>query len=272
MNVEIFDRMAAAFPDACFTVPPDLALVLGSGWGDVLRADRTLVQVSYADIPEMGAATVPGHRGEFRLYERHGHRIAAFCGRRHWYEGTGWEQVVMPVEMARRMGCANILLTNAAGGINNALRPGDFVILRDHINAAGANPLRGPHNPDWGPRFPDMTQVYAQHLRDTLTAAGRRLGLRILEGVYTFVQGPIFETPAEIDRYARMGGDVVGMSTVPEATFARACGLRTAGLSLVTNLAAGRSQAPLSHAEVIELSEKAKAPMSELIDAFIATF
>ena len=270
MDVKIFDAAAEAFPDLCFERRPDLVIILGSGWGEALTSDNTLLQIPYSEIPHLGSATVPGHAGEFRLYERHGKRIAAFCGRRHWYEGVGWETVVLPVEMARRMACERILLTNAAGGINPALHAGDFVILKDHINTVGINPLIGPNRPEWGTRFPDMTSIYVQRHRDLLRAAARRLDLRVMDGVYAFTSGPVFETPAEIHAYAHMGADVVGMSTVPEAVFAHACGIEVAGLSLVSNLAAGIAPSPLSHKDVIEASEKAKAPMSKLIDAFIA--
>lgn len=269
MDIKIFNESAAAFPDVCFERQPDLAIVLGSGWGDALRSDRQILQIPYSNIPSLGAATVVGHSGEFRLYERHGKRIAAFCGRRHWYEGVGWETVVLPVEMARRMAVKRILLTNASGGINPALRAGDFVIVKDHINTVGVNPLIGPHREEWGQRFPDMSNIYAQCYRDKLRSAAHRLDLRVMEGVYAFTSGPLYETPAEIRAYSRMGADVVGMSTVPEAVFARSCGIEVAGLSLVSNLAAGISPVPLNHAEVMEASEKAKTPMSELIDAFI---
>ena len=270
MNCTIFDKAADFLPDECFRTPPDLAIILGSGWGEALMADRTLLNLSYADIPGFGAATVVGHAGEFKLYERAGKRIAAFCGRRHWYEGVGWETVVLPVELARRMGCGKLLLTNASGGINPALKPGDLVILKDHINTVGINPLVGPHNPVWGPRFPDMSDVYTQHLRDVLHAVANRRGLRVMEGIYAFTSGPVFETPAEIRAYGRMGADVVGMSTVPEAVFAHACGMKVAGVALVSNLAAGISSKPLCHEEVLEATSVAKNLMAGLIDDFIA--
>lgn len=269
MDKGFFDRAAGSLPDVCFVAPPTLGIVLGSGWGQALQVDRVLVQVSYADIPGLGSSTVKGHAGEFILYERAGRRIAAWCGRRHHYEGVGWESVVLPVEMLRRMGCENLLLTNAAGGINEKLKPGDFVILRDHINALGSNPLVGPHNPDWGERFPDMSEVYSRHLTDLLHAGVNRLGIRAMDGVYVCSTGPCYETPAEVRAYKALGGDVVGMSTVPEATFARACGLKVAALSLVSNMAAGMSRAMLSHAEVIAASEAAKPDMAALIDDFI---
>lgn len=270
MKLENFDAAAGYLPDVCFQNPPDLGILLGSGWGEALKTDEVLVRISYADIPGLGASTVKGHSGEFILYRRTGKLIAAWCGRRHYYEGAGWEPVVMPVEILRRMGCGTVLLTNASGGINPALRPGDFVIIRDHINLVGANPLIGPHVAEWGERFPDMTEVYAKRLAELLHASANRLGLRAMDGVYAYASGPCYETPAEIQSYKAQGADVVGMSTVPEATFARACGLKVAGLSLVSNLAAGISRRALNHEEVMAAGESSKPGMSALIEDFIA--
>lgn len=270
MNAKSFDAAAGYFPDECFRRPPDLGIVLGSGWGAALEKDEVVFHASYADIPGLGASTVVGHAGEFFLYRRHGRLVAAWCGRRHYYEGAGWEPVVMPVEILRRMGCPAVLLTNASGGINPALRPGDFVIIRDHVNIAGTNPLVGPHEPAWGARFPDMTEVYAKRFAELLHASANRLGMRAMDGVYAYVTGPAYETPAEIRAYKAQGADVVGMSTVPEATFAHACGMKVAGLSLVSNLAAGISLRALDHTEVTKAGEDAKPRMKQLIDDFLA--
>lgn len=269
MDRNIFDQAARVFPDACFENPPMLGVVLGSGWGSCLKMDEVLVRISYADIPGLGGSTVKGHAGEFILYRHEGRLIAAWCGRRHWYEGVGWESVLMPVEILRRMGCVNLLLTNASGGINPVLRPGDFVAVRDHINLTGINPLIGPHNPEWGERFPDMTSVYSKHLAELLHAGANKLSLRMMDGVYAYNSGPAYETPAEIQSYKAQGADIVGMSTVPEATLAKACGMNIACISLVSNLAAGISRTPLNHAEVIAASERAKPRMAELVDDFI---
>ena len=269
MQMKYFDDAAAYFPDECFKAPPDVGILLGSGWGDALKMDEVLVRLSYADIPGLGASTVQGHSGEFVLYRRGDKRIAAWCGRRHYYEGVGWEPVVMPVEILRRMGCPTVLLTNASGGINPALRPGDFVIVRDHLNLVGDNPLVGAHVAAWGERFPDMSEVYNLHLAELLHASANRLGLRAMDGVYAFTTGPAYETPAEIRAYKAQGADVVGMSTVPEAVFAKACGLRVAGVSLVSNLAAGISLHPLNHAEVVAAGEAAKPGMRLLVDDFL---
>lgn len=269
MQMKFFDQAAAYFPDSCFRQPPDLGILLGSGWGEALKTDETLARFSYAEIPGLGASTVKGHAGEFILYRHQGKLIAAWCGRRHYYEGVGWEPVVLPIEMLRRMGCQNVLLTNASGGINPALRPGDFVIIRDHINLTRDNPLVGAHNPLWGERFPDMSEVYNRHLTELLHASARKLDLRVMDGVYAFNTGPVYETPAEIRAYKAQGADVVGMSTVPEAVFAKACGLKIAGLSLVSNLAAGISISPLRHEEVIAAGAAAKPQMAALIEDFI---
>lgn len=269
MNRKFFDDAAGYFPDACFSRPPDLGIMLGSGWGKALEMDEVVARIPYSDIPGLGASTVKGHAGEFVLYRRGAKLVAAWCGRRHYYEGVGWEPVVLPVEMLRRMGCANLLLTNAAGGINAKLRLGDFVIIRDHVNFLGLNPLLGTHNPDWGERFPDMSEVYTRRLAETLRAGATRLGLRAMDGVYGFSAGPTYETPAEIRAYRTLGADVIGMSTVPEAVFARSCGLKVAGLSLVTNLAAGISSQPLDHTEVIAAGEAEKPLMQSFIDDFI---
>ena len=167
------------------------------------------------------------------------------------------------------MGCRTLLLTNASGGINPALRPGDFVIIRDHINLVGDNPLVGPHRAEWGERFPDMTEVYTKRLAELLHASANRLGLRVMDGVYAYTSGPCYETPAEIQAYKAQGADVVGMSTVPEAVFACACDMKIAGISLVSNLAAGISRRPLGHEEVMAAGRAAKPLMAGFVEDFI---
>jgi purine-nucleoside phosphorylase len=272
MDITYFNKAAEFLPDECFKLPPDLSIILGSGWGDSLKKDKVLCRIPYSEIPGMGATTVTGHTGEFILYEYAGKRIAAFSGRRHWYEGIGWECVVLPVELVRRMGGKSILLTNASGGINPALKPGDFVIIKDHINTIAINPLIGPHVSEWGTRFPDMTEIYDKQYRILMSEVASSLNLRIMEGVYAFTSGPVYETPAEIHAYAHMGADIVGMSTVPEAVFAKACGIHVAGLSLVSNYAAGISSSTLTHDEVITTSNAAKPIMAALLDKFITSF
>lgn len=270
MRLEYFDEPARCFPDACFRRPVDVGIVLGSGWSDALVIDEVIARISYSDIPGLGMSTVKGHAGEFILYTRGSRRIAAWCGRRHFYEEGKWESVVLPVEMLRRMGCSSLVLTNASGGINPALKPGDFVIVRDHLNLAGINPLVGPHCPEWGERFPDMTEVYNRRMAELMHATANRLGLRAMDGVYAYTTGPCYETPAEIMSYKAQGADVVGMSTVPEAIFAKACSMKVAGLSLVTNLAAGISRCALDHREVVDAAAAAKPKMKAFFEDFLA--
>ncbi len=270
MNAAFFETAATALPSLCFERPPACGLILGSGWSQVLIPDTPLLRLSYADIPGLGASTVVGHAGELLLFERHGIRIAAFLGRRHWYEGAGWGPVVLPVELLRRMGTRNLLITNASGGISPNLKPGDLMVIRDHVNTVGINPLIGPVIPGWGERFPDQSQIYSPALIDLLRKAAYDTEVPLSDGVYAFTSGPGYETPAEIRAYAGMGADAVGMSTVPEATVANAAGLRTAGLSCITNMAAGISGPHLSHEEVLGQTRKTAPVMAALLDAFLA--
>ena len=269
MDLTYFDRMAGFLPDLCFERPPDVAIVLGSGWANALSADHTLVRIPYADIPGLGAATVAGHTGEFWLYERAGRRVVAFCGRRHWYEGCEWEQVVMPAVLARRLGAPVFLVTNAAGGIRPTLRPGDVVVIRDHLRLSPLTPLRGPHDPAFGPRFPDQSRVYDADLAALLHAAGERQGIELADGVYVLSCGPAFETPAEIRAYGILGADVVGMSTVPEAMVASACGLRVAGLSFVSNMAAGVTGQLLDGNDVVDCAAHHSERLARLVLDFL---
>ena len=270
MNATLFDAAAAALPSCCFERQPVCGLILGSGWGASLKTDNVLVRLPFAQIPGLGASTVVGHAGELLVFEKHGIRIAAFCGRRHWYEGAGWEPVVMPIELLRRMGVRNLLITNAAGGISPSLRPGNLMVIRDHINTAGINPLIGPIVPGWGTRFPDQSHIYNDDLIDLLRKAAHDTNTSLSDGIYAFTTGPGYETPAEISAYAGMGANAVGMSTVPEAIVANAAGFSVAGLSCITNMAAGISGPHLSHDEVIDQTRKTGPVMAALIDAFLA--
>ncbi|MEI7900456.1 MAG: purine-nucleoside phosphorylase [bacterium] len=270
MNTALFDTAAAALPQAFFETPLACGLILGSGWGQALPTSAPVLRLPYAEIPGLGASTISGHAGELLLFERHGLRIAAFLGRRHWYEGAGWEPVVLPVELLRRMGARTLLVTNAAGGINANLKPGDLMVIRDHINLTGLNPLIGPAVPGWGPRFPDQSQIYDTGLIDLLRQAAADTQASLADGLYAFATGPCYETPAEIRAYANMGADAVGMSTVPEAIIANSAGLRVAGLSCITNMAAGILGPHLSHEEVLAQTRRTAPAMSALLDAFLA--
>lgn len=242
---------------------PDVVVVLGSGLSPFASTLVEATVFSYGDIPHMPQVSVPGHSGKLVVGEVPGMPeggrspvVAALAGRVHLYEGYTPDEVVFPVRLLLSLGAKIVVLTNAAGAITSTLCPGDLVVIRDHINLQGCNPLLGPNDPALGPRFPDMTHVYDLELRQVAHAAAERVGVSLREGVYCALLGPAYETPAEIRMLRVLGADLVGMSTVPEAMAARHMGARVLGLSCVTNLAAGISPSQLSHEEV-ELVAKA---------------
>lgn len=262
MDTAFVDHLPQAFRDE----PIDVALILGSGWGEVLTPEALHATVSYADLPGFGAASVVGHKGELLLMTLAGRRVMIFSGRRHYYEGCTMEQIVYPIRLIRALGVKKLLITNAAGGINPTFRAGDLMVLTDHMNLTGVSPLRGPHDASWCTRFPDMTHVYDPELSQILLQHG---GENIRQGVYVFSPGPSYETPAEIKAYGILGADAVGMSTVPEAIMAHAGGIRVAALSCITNMAAGLHTSTLVHEEVLAESESAKPRMAALLKAFV---
>lgn len=244
--------------------PPVLGIVLGSGLGAVAEAVDTEARLPYAALPGFVSGGVVGHAGECRLGRLGGTGVVVLCGRAHYYEGFDWDQVTFPIRALAALGVEAVLLTNAAGGIRSDLEPGTWVVLTDHINAMGANPLRGPGGVE---RFVDLSQVYSARLRSLLLRAGADRGLRLREGVYAAVSGPSYETPAEVRALATWGADLVGMSTVPEAIVARQCGLAVAGLSCVTNRAAGLG-GTISHEEVLAVGRRVGGEATALLTEF----
>ncbi len=246
---------------------PTLAIVLGSGFHHVLNALKVDAKIPYSRLPGFPPVGVSGHAGELLIGKLGGVPVLILNGRAHYYEGHTMDLVTFPVRVLAAYGIRDLLLTNAAGGLNRSFRPGDFMMLTDHINLMGQNPLRGAPHPNL-PRFVDLTRVYDTDLRQLMARAGKSCAMKPRSGVYLAVSGPSYETPAEIRAFARLGADAVGMSTVPEAIVARQCGLNVAGLSCVTNLAAGRGKGLLSHAEVLETAEKVKRLAAQLLDKF----
>jgi purine-nucleoside phosphorylase len=259
-------QAAACIARLCPLRPP-LALILGSGFHHVLNELQVAARLSYAKIPGFPPTGVTGHAGELLVGKLGGTPVLVLSGRAHFYEGHPMEAVTFAVRALAAAGLRDLLVTNAAGGLNRAFKPGDFMVLTDHINLMGANPLRGPAQPGL-PRFVDLTQAYDPALGQLLARAGKAVRLKLRSGVYLAVSGPSYETPAEIRAFATLGADAVGMSTVPEVIVARQCGLRVAGLSCITNLAAGRSKNPLSHAEVLETAEHAKHKAATFLRTF----
>ena len=246
---------------------PTLAIVLGSGFHHVLAELRVAATISYAKIPGFPKPTVSGHAGELYFGHLGKTPVLVLSGRAHFYEGHPMERVTFAVRTLAAFGITDLLLTNAAGGINKKFRAGDFMVLTDHINFMGTNPLRGAAVPGL-PRFVDLTEAYDKKLRELLFKAGKISKLKLQRGVYLAVSGPSYETPAEIRAFATLGADAVGMSTVPEAIVARQCGLNVAAVSCITNLAAGISKEKLSHAEVLETAERVKKCGAALIKNF----
>ena len=261
-------QIAAARLKGTYQLRPTLAIVLGSGFHHVLTELRVDKRISCAKIPGFPVPGLSGHAGELIFGKLGGMPVLVLSGRAHFYEGYSMEQVTFPVRTLAALGIRDLLLTNAAGGINQKLQPGDFMVLTDHINWMGVNPLRGPAMPG-RPGFVDMTHVYDERLSALLFRAGKSGNLKLRRGVYLAVSGPSYETPAEIRAFARLGADAVGMSTVPEAMVARQCGLNVAAVSCVTNPAAGRGRGPLSHAEVLKTAERVKGLAVELLKNFM---
>lgn len=246
---------------------PKLALVLGSGFQHLLAGLVVDAELPCAKLPGFPKAGVPGHGGRLLIGQLRGTPVLVLDGRAHFYEGHSLARVTFPIRVLAGYGIRDLVLTNAAGGINRKYHTGDFMLVSDHINLMGSNPLRGPEIPGL-PRFVDLTGAYDPELSGLLISAARTAGVKLRRGVYLAVSGPSYETPAEIRAFAALGADAVGMSTVPEVIVARQCGLRVAALSCITNLAAGIGLAPLSHAEVLATGDRVKAGGARLLKNF----
>ena len=248
---------------------PELGLILGSGLGDFCDRLEDQTVIPFSDIPGFPLPTVEGHAGAFVFGTCRGRSLAALRGRIHYYEGYTQQELTLPVRVMARLGVKTVILTNAAGGVNLDYKPGTLMLISDHINFSGNNPLMGPNLDQFGPRFPDMSDVYTKTLREKLKPLAARADIPLREGVYIMYSGPSYETPAEIRMFRTLGGDAVGMSTVPEAIAARHAGLQVLGVSCITNMAAGILSQPLSHAEVVETASRVKAEFTRLLELMI---
>lgn len=248
---------------------PEIALILGSGLGDLAEEAEDRTVIDYKDIPNFPVSTVQGHKGRLVFGRIEGKRVVFMQGRFHYYEGYKLKEVVFPIWVFKALGVEKLIVTNAAGGVNMSFTPGDLMLIKDHINFTNNNPLIGPNLEVFGPRFPDLSEAYSAELSETVRKSADENGIKLQEGTYMFLTGPSFETPAEIKAFRIMGADAVGMSTVPEVVAANHCGIKTAGISCITNMAAGILGQPLSHLEVMETGERVKDKFSKLIKSIV---
>lgn len=244
---------------------PSVGVVLGSGLGGFAQALEKPAVIPYREIPDFPTSTAIGHKGELVLGTSGGVPVAVMAGRVHLYEGYRPDEVVFPVRVLARLGVKVLILTNAAGSVNVNYKPGELMVISDHINLMGVNPLIGPNEEQLGPRFFDMSDAYDPALREIAEKACWKAGVTVRHGVYVAVAGPSYETPAEIRAFRTLGADVVGMSTVPEVIAARHMGVRVLAISCITNLAAGVSKRKLDHLEVLEVGRKAQASLNDVL-------
>jgi len=253
------------------TVQAQIAVVLGSGLGGFAEEFSDSVALPYREIPGFVSSTAQGHVGSLVIGKVEGVPVVAMQGRVHYYEGYSLEEVTFPIRTFKLLGVNTLILTNAAGGIDVQLSQGALMVISDHLNLMGANPLRGANDERFGTRFPDMSEVYSRDLQELASEEARALGITARRGIYAALAGPSYETPAEIHMLRSFGADAVGMSTVPEAIVARHMGMKVLGISCITNMAAGISESPINHEEVMETGQKVRESFTQLLRRIIAS-
>lgn len=250
-------------------IEPQLGIILGSGWGSLVNEIENLVEIDYKDIPNFPMTTVDGHHGKLIAGILYGKNVLIMKGRFHYYEGYEISQITFHIRVFRLLGIKDIILTNAAGGLNNEFKPGDLMIIEDHIGFFASSPLRGSNIDEFGVRFPDMSNVYNKELIKIALKTSRDHALNVRKGVYAFTQGPMYETPAEIKALRIVGADAVGMSTVPEAIIAKHANMRILGVSCITNMAAGILNETLNHNEVLKVVQESEKRFKIFIKGII---
>jgi purine-nucleoside phosphorylase len=252
------------------TAEARVAIVLGSGLGGFAEEFEDAVSIPYREIPGFVSSTAQGHVGSLVIGKVEHVPVLAMQGRVHFYEGYSLEEVTFPIRTFKLLGIKTLILTNAAGGIDVQLNQGALMVISDHLNLMGVNPLRGPNDERFGPRFPDMSEVYSRELQELVVEEARDLGVTVRRGIYAGLAGPSYETPAEIHMLRAFGADAVGMSTVPEAIVARHMGMSVLGISCITNMAAGIGETPINHEEVMETGERVRETFTQLLRRIIA--
>ncbi|ADH99702.1 purine-nucleoside phosphorylase [Salisediminibacterium selenitireducens] len=257
MNIEKMNE-ARQFIESKLDKKPSIGLILGSGLGVLADEIESPVVIPYNEIPGFPASTVAGHKGQLVIGELKGKTVVAMQGRFHFYEGYDMQTVTLPVRVMKAIGVESLIVTNAAGGVNESFQAGDLMIIKDHLNMFGTNPLIGPNDEEVGVRFPDMSQAYTKEYIELAHQAAKTVGISVQEGVYAGNTGPVYETPAEVRMLRTMGADAVGMSTVPEVIAARHSEMKVLGISCISNMAAGILDQPLTHDEVMETTEQVR--------------
>lgn len=268
MDIKRIDKICQSIQERVPYVP-EVLVILGSGLGSMADQVEEKIVIKYEDIDDFLVSTVEGHEGQFVFGDYKGKKVAMMQGRFHYYEGYSMKEVTLPVFAMRRLGVKNLIVTNACGGVNKSFAPGDLMLIEDHLNFTGNNPLMGRNMEEFGPRFPDMSRVYNRELMGLAERIGDEEGIPLKRGVYAIYTGPSYETPAEIRAYRTMGADAIGMSTVPEAIVANYSGMRVLGVSCITNMASGILDQPLNHEEVIEVSARVRDSFTTLISRVI---
>lgn len=261
---------AADFLSQRTSIRPTVGLILGSGLGDFADTLENRDVIPFSQIPDFPQTTVEGHTGAFVFGTCQGKNVVVLQGRLHYYEGHSMQDLTLPVRIMALLGVKTLILTNAAGGVNYNFDPGDLMLISDHINYSGANPLIGANMPEFGPRFPDVSDLYNRELRHRIRDKASEAGIRLQQGVYMMFTGPNYETPAEVRMARIVGADAVGMSTVPEALVAGQCGIKVVGISCITNLAAGVSSQPLNHQEVMEIAALVHDKFHNLVNLILS--
>lgn len=262
-------REAVAAIQARAPFQPEIGVILGSGLGPIAAKIEDPIVIPYTEIPHFHGTSVEGHAGKMILGTFHGVKTVFLQGRFHLYEGYHMEEVAFPTRTICGLGIKTVVLTNASGGINTRYRPGDIMVIDDHLNLMGDNPLKGPNIAELGPRFPDMTEAYSKECRDIIDECAKELNIPLQHGTYVGLLGPTYETPAEVRMLRTLGGDAVGMSTVPETIAANHLGVRVCGLACITNLAAGMSETKLTHQEVVENSKASVERLDRLLSKVV---
>lgn len=248
---------------------PEIGIILGSGLGNLASQINDPIEINYKDIPDFPTSSVKGHSGKLIFGKLSGKNLVAMQGRIHYYEGQGIDKTVFPTKILCQLGIKYLIVTNACGGVNTSFNPGDLMLIKDHINFTGVNPLIGPNDDKIGSRFPDQSFTYNKDLRDIAKNAAKELNFELKEGVYMWFTGPVYETPAEVRMARIVGADAVGMSTVPEVIVANHRGVKILGISAITNMAAGILDKPLNHEEVIDVSSKIQDKFENLVKKVI---